>query len=186
MIVIPQTLAEIDVIIRATRPKNGQAMRLRQSWCRWYSDDLTWYEATQDPQTLKNGQDRLIAFCAANGGANPAVAFGADAQSMPTLRLGSTGDAVSTWQKGIGMTPTAKFDNATLTKTKAWQSSKGLKPDGVVGPQSWGTIQLGSKIVPVAASQVVSKVMSTLKGNVGVVAAGAALGIGAAVVLSKK
>jgi murein L,D-transpeptidase YcbB/YkuD len=187
MIIIPQSLQEIDAIITRTKPKNGQAMRLRNSFRDWYRNDLTWFEATQDRQQLKNGQDRLIAFVAANGGARPVSDVGADASSMPKLQLGSQGDAVKVWTKGIGMTPSDTFTNTVKDATKAWQKSHGLKADGVVGPMSWATINLNTAtMVPAKIGAVVNKVMTALRSNAGVVAGGAAIGVGAAIVLSKK
>lgn len=62
---------------------------------------------------------------------------------MPaTLRLGSSGPDVLRWQRlltGAGFpTPeTSAFDQPTDAQTKAWQTSRGLQADGVVGPASW-------------------------------------------------
>jgi len=69
------------------------------------------------------------------------------ANSMPTIKLGSTGPAVQTWQgilrrdSGIsgwgGAAPDGQFGPITDGATRAWQKSSGLTPDGVVGPQTW-------------------------------------------------
>jgi len=71
----------------------------------------------------------------------------AAAQSMPTIRMGSTGAAVQTWQgilqrdSGISGFPQGPLDGRfgpqTDAATRAWQRSSGLTPDGVVGPQTW-------------------------------------------------
>jgi peptidoglycan hydrolase-like protein with peptidoglycan-binding domain len=71
----------------------------------------------------------------------------AAAKSMPTIKLGSTGPAVATWQgilrrdSGIsgwgGAAPDGSFGRITDAATRAWQRSSGLTPDGVVGPQTW-------------------------------------------------
>lgn len=68
---------------------------------------------------------------------------------MPgTLKIGpppSIGPDVTTWQNalvsaGFPVTVTGTFDSETLAQTIAWQKTKGLTPDGVVGPMSWGTM----------------------------------------------
>lgn len=56
---------------------------------------------------------------------------------MNTIRLGSTGPDVVTWQKVLGVTADGSFGPATDTATKAYQKQKGLVVDGVVGPASW-------------------------------------------------
>ncbi len=54
-----------------------------------------------------------------------------------TIRLGSIGPDVITWQKLIGVTPDGNFGPNTESVTKAWQASKKLVADGVVGPATW-------------------------------------------------
>lgn len=61
----------------------------------------------------------------------------------PTIKQGSTGPAVIEWQKFLGTTADGKFGPNTTTLTKAFQTKKGLKADGVVGPASW-TAALGA------------------------------------------
>lgn len=60
-----------------------------------------------------------------------------DPKLMPTIRQGSTGDAVVAWQKIIGVTADGQFGPQTTAATKAFQQKKGLVADGIVGPQSW-------------------------------------------------
>jgi hypothetical protein len=55
----------------------------------------------------------------------------------PTIKQGSSGDAVKEWQKIIGVNADAKFGPGTHTKTIAFQKSKGLTGDGVVGSKTW-------------------------------------------------
>jgi peptidoglycan hydrolase-like protein with peptidoglycan-binding domain len=57
--------------------------------------------------------------------------------SYPTIRRGSTGDAVKTWQGRLGLKPDGIFGPITETQTKAFQAAKGLKADGIVGPMTW-------------------------------------------------
>lgn len=60
-----------------------------------------------------------------------------DPSAMPTIRQGSTGDAVIQWQKILKVTADGKFGPQTTLATKAFQSRSGLTPDGIVGPKSW-------------------------------------------------
>jgi hypothetical protein len=51
------------------------------------------------------------------------------------LKRGSTGPDVEAWQRGIGVPViTGVFDEPTEQFTRMWQKSKGLDPDGIVGP----------------------------------------------------
>lgn len=59
-------------------------------------------------------------------------------QGNPTLRLGSTGEAVKRWQAILGIAQTGTFDAATKAATIAWQKKYGLVADGVVGAATWG------------------------------------------------
>ncbi len=70
----------------------------------------------------------------------------AAAQSMPTIRLGSSGKAVETWQgilrrdsgiSGFSLPPDGQFGAITDAATRKWQNSSGLAADGVVGPKTW-------------------------------------------------
>lgn len=73
---------------------------------------------------------------------------------MPaTLRNGSTGSDVRTWQQVIGVTVDGSFGPQTEAATKKWQAAHGLVPDGVVGPATWAkaTPAKVSSGVPVAA-----------------------------------
>ena len=62
-----------------------------------------------------------------------------------TIKLGSTGADVSEWQglltsAGFPVAVTGTFDEATRLATVAWQKSKGLDADRIVGPKSWGAM----------------------------------------------
>jgi peptidoglycan hydrolase-like protein with peptidoglycan-binding domain len=62
-----------------------------------------------------------------------------------TLKPGSVGDDVTTWQAlltgaGYAVDPTGVFDAATEAATRAWQKAKGLASDGIVGGQSWAAM----------------------------------------------
>lgn len=58
---------------------------------------------------------------------------------MPsTIRKGSSGPDVAQWQRLIGVSPAdGIFGAGTDAATKAWQASRGLSADGIVGPASW-------------------------------------------------
>lgn len=69
---------------------------------------------------------------------------------MNTIRKGSVGDDVKKWQAIIGVTADGNFGQATEAKTKEWQSSHKLVPDGVVGPNTW-SVALGKKVGSIVA-----------------------------------
>lgn len=60
--------------------------------------------------------------------------------SKPTLsrylKYGSTGTAVKSLQKKLGVKVDGKFGKKTLAALKKWQKKKGLKADGIVGKQT--------------------------------------------------
>lgn len=58
--------------------------------------------------------------------------------ALPTLRLGMQGPAVELWQRILHTIADGKFGEGTDTLTRKWQAEHGLKPDGEVGPKTWG------------------------------------------------
>lgn len=66
----------------------------------------------------------------------------------PTLRKGSTGIAVISWQNYLTMSGFYKgkvdgiFGPLTEQAVKDWQSANGLKADGIIGPKSWAKLGL--------------------------------------------
>lgn len=64
-------------------------------------------------------------------------AASSDTQGNPTLRLGSTGEAVKRWQTILGIAQSGNFDAATKAATVAWQKKYKLVADGVVGTATW-------------------------------------------------
>ena len=66
----------------------------------------------------------------------------------PTLRRGDHNDYVLHWQKYLSLLGFYKgeidgiFGPATEKAVKEWQSSAGLKPDGIIGPKSWAALGL--------------------------------------------
>lgn len=65
---------------------------------------------------------------------------------MQTLRNGSSGDDVATWQRIVGVTPDGAFGPQTEAATRAWQSSHGLTADGVVGPKTWAAAGVANTV----------------------------------------
>jgi peptidoglycan hydrolase-like protein with peptidoglycan-binding domain len=66
----------------------------------------------------------------------------------PTLRRGSTGDAVGEAQgllvrHGATITPDGQFGPATQRAVVDFQRSAGLTPDGIVGPRTWKALEAG-------------------------------------------
>jgi peptidoglycan hydrolase-like protein with peptidoglycan-binding domain len=68
-----------------------------------------------------------------------AVSTSAPAASSgtPTLRRGSRGPSVVRWQNILNVPADGIFGRGTEAATKVWQDAHSLKPDGVVGPQTW-------------------------------------------------
>ena len=58
--------------------------------------------------------------------------------SLPTLRAGSVGPAVSLWRRMMGQPSGDIFDGNTEVRTRHFQQRTGLVPDGVVGKKTWG------------------------------------------------
>lgn len=57
--------------------------------------------------------------------------------AITTIKRGSRGKAVKVWQIIVGATPDGTFGGGTESATKNWQTSHGLKADGIVGVKSW-------------------------------------------------
>lgn len=62
---------------------------------------------------------------------------------LTTIRQGSSGQDVVTWQKYLGVAADGKFGPATKKATVAKQKSLGVTADGVVGPQTWAAAGIG-------------------------------------------
>ncbi|KAB8335619.1 peptidoglycan-binding protein [Scytonema tolypothrichoides VB-61278] len=64
---------------------------------------------------------------------------------LPTLRFGNTGSTVRTLQRllisnGYFVQVDGVFGALTEVAVRAFQSSRGLKADGVVGPRTWALL----------------------------------------------
>jgi peptidoglycan hydrolase-like protein with peptidoglycan-binding domain len=73
--------------------------------------------------------------------ASPAPAVSTPTR-QPVVRKGSTGAAVSTLQRFLGIAADGKFGPATEAAVRRYQQMRGLAADGVVGPATWGAMGL--------------------------------------------
>ena len=55
----------------------------------------------------------------------------------PTIKNGSTGQAVKVWQQIIGVDADGVFGSKTTSKTKDLQKKAGIQVDGIVGRDTW-------------------------------------------------
>jgi peptidoglycan hydrolase-like protein with peptidoglycan-binding domain len=100
-----------------------------------------------------------------------------DPKLMPTIKQGSTGDAVVQWQKILGVTADGQFGPNTAAATKTFQQKHGLTADGIVGPNTWlaglgavisapitpGAPPVGPQAPPPAATPVLTSAMPTIR-----------------------
>jgi N-acetyl-anhydromuramyl-L-alanine amidase AmpD len=78
-----------------------------------------------------------------SGTAAPAAPIAAkDSQNRPTLRRGSSGDAVAGLQARLGLPADGIFGPRTEAGVRSFQRQHGLVPDGIVGPLSWRALDL--------------------------------------------
>jgi len=66
-------------------------------------------------------------------------------KELPTLRYGEANEYVLAWQKylntcGYDIVENSRFDEAMLYAVKQYQKSRGLVPDGIIGPKTWATV----------------------------------------------
>lgn len=72
----------------------------------------------------------------------PPAPAGTRPGGRPTIRLGSTGEAVKLAQRWFGLPADGIFGPVTQAKVRWYQKLKGLDPDGIVGPRTWGAMGL--------------------------------------------
>jgi hypothetical protein len=84
----------------------------------------------------------------------PCDSVSLDFSAYPTVQSGSTGNAVkaaqcllaNSGQLPAATNPSGTFDAATVTAAKAFQSSRGLTSDGIVGAHTWtALLSVGDK-----------------------------------------
>jgi peptidoglycan hydrolase-like protein with peptidoglycan-binding domain len=85
----------------------------------------------ETPSRIKDGEDP-ITRTPKSGGSVPKRSNG-----RTTIRLGSKGGDVSTWQGIIGVKADGIFGPITDSVTRTWQREHGLVADGIVGPKTW-------------------------------------------------
>lgn len=126
-----------------TRPSRPHAVRHALAWR--HGTVLTAGAAVAVPTTLGAlGTPPAVAAPAPTTAPSPVAATPA-APTSPTsitvLRYGSTGSSVRVVQERLGgLTVDGSFGPATLAKVKAFQQSKRLQVDGVVGPKTWSAL----------------------------------------------
>lgn len=130
--------------------------RLPSSWSDWtfwqYNDHTSVPGVTTADANVFHGTvAQLKAFAASRGtvrGAGGSGGGGAPSggTSHPVLKEGASGPDVVTLQQDLvkaGFSPgpiDGSFGPKTLAAVKAFQSSKGLVADGIVGPLTWATL----------------------------------------------
>lgn len=147
-------LDAINVYMSNVSANNSDAAAIRASWSPWYAN-LGFMDKTMNlDDTLASARAKRDAFNLANARtpAEKAVVQRVITQSAdtpketvisksgvshPTIREGSRGDAVADWQRVVGAKTTGVFDTDTKNRTIAFQKSRGLTADGIVGPQTW-------------------------------------------------
>lgn len=66
------------------------------------------------------------------------------AATMPTIRQGSTGAEVKTWQIFLQIPADGIFGPQTTAATKSFQAKNALVADGIVGPKTWEKAMSGT------------------------------------------
>lgn len=110
---------------------------------RWTSRLFRWggeYRGRKDPMHFEfTGTPADAARLAAALGGQPT------ASGTPVLRRPASGSAVIRLQErlnahGAGLNVDGAFGDATETAVRAFQTSKGLTVDGIVGPETWAAL----------------------------------------------
>ena len=69
------------------------------------------------------------------------------------LKLNSKGEEVKKLQQKLGLKESGSFDAQTEKKVKEWQTTNGLKSDGVVGPVTWKKMFPDTEPTPVSIKE---------------------------------
>jgi N-acetyl-anhydromuramyl-L-alanine amidase AmpD len=84
----------------------------------------------------------VAAIMAGTGVVRPTIPA-VDSANRPTLRRGDRGSQVQLIQTRVGVPGTGTFDADTEAAVRAFQRSRGLVPDGIVGPKTWAVLMAG-------------------------------------------
>ena len=85
---------------------------------------------------------------------------------METLKRGSSGEAVKTLQRALGIAVDGIFGRETEKAVKVWQAEHGLVSDGIVGSKTWEALQIQTDdigIVPAYISTHITKAKRQVK-----------------------
>lgn len=97
-----------------------------------------------DPVNIKMTEFRAAVADILNGTAPPPVLIPRKeptGQGRPTLRRGADDPLVVTLQNKLRITPTSThFGPKTEAAVREFQRSKGMVPDGIVGPKTWAAL----------------------------------------------
>lgn len=94
----------------------------------------------KDINKISVGQVLKVPGAGASGGPGSGVGAGRvdiGAVSMPTIKRGSRGKAVSVWQAVAGVAVDGVFGQTTESATKKLQAGAGIASDGIVGKNTW-------------------------------------------------
>lgn len=80
---------------------------------------------------------------------------------LSTIKQGSKGNDVKTWQSILNIKVDGNFGPATKLATEKWQSDHKLKADGIVGPDTWKSVPENSAQTFVQAAKVTEAGMFT-------------------------
>jgi len=104
------------------------------------------YSLTVDGSFGPTTESRVISFQRSKGlAADGVVGPKTWTALVVTVRQGSSGQAVVAAQKllthrGYTVTANGTFGSTTTTRTQAFQRSRGLTADGIVGPRTWAKL----------------------------------------------
>lgn len=124
---------------------------------RWGGDYSTRKDEMHFEINVRPGDPKLAALVSKIGGTPPPTTI-----TWTTVRRGATGFRVTAIQhllraRGYSLTVDGIFGSGTESKVKAFQLSRGLVADGIVGPRTWSalvvTVKRGSTGQAVVAAQ---------------------------------
>lgn len=70
----------------------------------------------------------------------PVLIPASDTRARPTLRRGANGELVKEIQAKVGAKVDGDFGPRTEASVRAFQRTRGLVPDGIVGPKTWAAL----------------------------------------------